>query len=321
LRINRPIATADMSKDEPENVASRGIPPCGYEHLMSPAIAFPGMRLQLQTQQNKPLAVEYYQLVRDLFNAPPISIGIQRYCFQLVGFIKIFAELNSGTSSEEDSRFAVIDLTDYCDGLPSDPRILGTLKRIYAEHSSVRAKIASAECIGRLRTGLAHAGELFIALLSIDDYKTRKSVIEAIDRTCSIQIRLAEDAAHCSENHHNLYLETRRQVGEFKARISELAESDRALFDGFGPLPEGDLAMFYLKRDEEYFQAQKDMFLRQHKNEFVAIRDGKVVGFAKNRESVEELVDREVGPDKRAFIEQITPEAFETKPWASVFIS
>jgi hypothetical protein len=74
-----------------------------------------------------------------------------------------------------------------------------------------------------------------------------------------------------------------------------------------------------MRQDEEYFRAQKDMLLQKHKGEFVAIRDGEILGFAKTRQAIEKLVDDRAGIDARAFVERVSPEAFEQKEAVTIF--
>ncbi|MFP4500184.1 MAG: hypothetical protein ACLFTT_04215 [Candidatus Hydrogenedentota bacterium] len=69
-----------------------------------------------------------------------------------------------------------------------------------------------------------------------------------------------------------------------------------------------------LRKDEAFFLQHRDEFLQDHRGEFVAIRDGAVLGFAKTATDVAQMVDGILGPCKRALVKKVEPHAFEETP-------
>jgi len=67
-------------------------------------------------------------------------------------------------------------------------------------------------------------------------------------------------------------------------------------------------------QDEVYFLRHRDEFLEKYNLQFVAIRDGEVLGYASTRR---EMIERRiVTPDNGAFVRKIEPEAFGPMPSA-----
>jgi DNA-binding response OmpR family regulator len=304
---------------DPEEVARRLLARLGFEAPKAARIEIEPIRLEPWRLES--VAADYHSLAKELLEELQITAGNAAHRYRIMGFIQRFSDLEKKKLPETLFTFLVIDLTDYCDGLPSCPRIVETLSRVYEESNSLRIKIASAECIGRLRAGLSRAAPMFLPLMSVEDPTAKARVVEAMTRALDVQTRLANQAADRRQEFHNLHLETAREVGEFREKLCELASSDAhavilrksSLFSAF------DSIMFQMRQDEEYFRAQKDMLLQKHKGEFVAIRDGEILGFAKTRQAIEKLVDDRAGIDARAFVERVSPEAFEQKEAVTIF--
>lgn len=64
-------------------------------------------------------------------------------------------------------------------------------------------------------------------------------------------------------------------------------------------------------RDHEFFRQNREGLLRAYSGQFVAIRDGEILGSAPDLPGIHGFVEKRLGPDARAFISEVASEAFE----------
>lgn len=72
-------------------------------------------------------------------------------------------------------------------------------------------------------------------------------------------------------------------------------------------------------RDGDFFKQRKDILLKDHEGEYVAIRNAKILGFAKNISGLQAKIKQTVGQGDRVFIAIIISESFEDQLPIEIF--
>jgi hypothetical protein len=247
-----------MDNREARRGGAGGITATMYEQLISPAKGFPGVASQLTHEKVGWLDKEYYSLARSLLEAPRFAITVEAHCFQVAEFIRRFAELERMQPGDPLYGFRVIDLADYCNGLPSDKRIVETLANVYRWQGSERTKIAAAECVGRLRLGLRKASGMFAAPLQSEEPAVRQMAREAIARALEIQKRLGDWAAKLCRELDDLGTETTAEVAGLGDKTAERSgiETRRPAAAGAEPEVEWEFVV-QLEKDDREFLARR----------------------------------------------------------------
>lgn len=243
-----------------------------------------------------------------------------RYCGQVIWFVLTLAKLQGGEGDAPEVRTWLVDLADFCDGIPADAEAVGLLQETYNRQPAV-GQVAAAECVGRLDGGLARAEPMFVPLLrdTSNDVRTRTAM--AVSRALRAHVRGAKEIALWVESLSREHVEALRVIADFSGELSklEIPSEVRDLLVAQGALTLVDYLVSAHERDEQFFRHSKREFLRTHKGEFVAIRDQRVIGFATNAKALQRLVDRECGKEARAFVARVVPEAFERRPEVTIY--
>jgi hypothetical protein len=156
-----------------------------------PARPLAGAAPLLERVLSEPLEEKYRRLFLELLNVVCPVRNIPAYCYQVAFFVCRLKGLASNLS-EHEARFQVIDLTDFCDGLPAADTVVDIFTACYERYSSPQVKIGVAECLGRLTTGLPRSAALFHSFLSGTDLTVQKQAALAVGRVLNVQSRLAQ---------------------------------------------------------------------------------------------------------------------------------
>jgi len=63
-------------------------------------------------------------------------------------------------------------------------------------------------------------------------------------------------------------------------------------------------------KEEQCFMKNKEMLLRDHKREFVGIKEDQILGYTTRRDEMAQFLDEKIGVMTGAFVAKITEEAF-----------
>ena len=248
----------NIVSNEPESSVPSGDVISSYEQMVFPAKAFLGAGPKFEPLRLESIAPEYYALAHELLEVLRPAISAARYCYQVIGFLQKFAEIEKQRLPQKQLTFLVIDLVDYCDGLVACNRIVTTLMLVYEQHSTLRMKIAAAECVGRLFAGLPESVPMFMALLSAQDPDAKSKVSEAIARTLTVQARLASNAAERGQELFKLYVQTKDDIENFREQLPKSPALERIAVSSPHTESLGDFE--FLSQIEK----KGDSFVRQH---------------------------------------------------------
>lgn len=269
----------------------------------------------------KSMPQKSYALAEEMLDFFCPATKAATYCYHVVHFVRQFSKIEGVEVEESQMRFWLIDLADYCIGLPATERIATFFRTVYDKYPCPRLKAAAAECLGNMRDGLPPASPLFLGLLFSADAQTRCSAAEALARVLRTQSELVKEAGEWGERFCALHASTIEQLTALRAELSSLPQEDRVVevLRQAGCLSDLDVAVGAQIKDEQSFLSNRDMLLAEHNGEYVAIWNGEIVGFAKTPKAIDRLINKKLGPDARAFVAKITPEAFGPAPTAIIF--
>lgn len=74
------------------------------------------------------------------------------------------------------------------------------------------------------------------------------------------------------------------------------------------------------ENDERLFLEQKEYLLANHPGQYVAIREGEILGYATTKQEMNRIVEEKLGPHASYFVERIVQEAFETPEEQFIFV-
>lgn len=80
-----------------------------------------------------------------------------------------------------------------------------------------------------------------------------------------------------------------------------------------------DPLMARMIEDEKFFLAQLPGMLSSHRGQYVAIRKGKIIGFADSRRALEDIIKQKCGKVS-VFVERVSEEALAAPEEQSIFI-
>jgi len=302
------------------NISSQK-PVTSYSEMIRVTKDYIGVHPLLKYENNQMLDQRYKGLISELIDVMRPASTLRSYFYQVVFFLKGLAAIEMEDSFDRVPAFRLIDLSDYCNGLPPCDHIVRVFTRMYQETANLDTKIASAECLGRLRTGAFKASPFFLALLTQNDRNAVVKTTRAISRTMSIQSTLAQEYALWGGEMVSLKNAIEVDVNKLQDRLCDVARDEdlsRLLTEG-NCLSSLTLLKHAQRNDEEFFRSQRDWLLREHLGEFVAVRNLKIITFASNPQSLEHSIQQIMGSDVRVFAAKICPESFQPKSPITIF--
>jgi hypothetical protein len=257
-----------------------------------------------------------------------------RYCGDVVCFVYLLSDLRSRRSDSNTVKTRLTDLIDFCYGLDADDAIIGLFKEIYNEQGSP-INVLAASCIASLNGGLSAAEELLFPLLKDRDEKTRLRAATAVSRALRMQGQLAqqapsklgwskEDRRRLTKSvdlfqQHLLICDMPNEVREKLTKDGIVRPDIRLKERLHKPANSLDDLIAAYARDEVFFRNNRDVLLRDHLKEYVAIRNEKILGFARKLPDLYKFIDKEIGPNLRVFVNRIIPETFEEYTPSQIF--
>jgi hypothetical protein len=258
------------------------------------------------------------RVVREVLDADwllPAS-SVPQYSFRLVLFVRRLAEVNKPVADVRRLRFQVIDMAEYCVGLPGVDTSMGVLTAVHERSNDLRTKIAACECIGGFRGGLRTAAQLLLPHILAPDERMRYEAARVLGHLLREQAKLADGAlalsAHCEKDHSSIVTQL-RDVRLAVAALARESGNPQLLLES-GCLSAVDLLLRGQEEDAHWFRQNRDRLLREHRGEYVAIRNGEVLGFGKDPRDLQPTINGKVGSAGRAFVARIVPESFDQAP-------
>jgi hypothetical protein len=151
---------------------------------------------------------------------------------------------------------------------------------------------------------------LFAALLV--QTSGRSWAVAALARVINVQRRCETEASQwilVLQRDRALALE---MISRCRAQLCHLEEIGFLAPNAIQDLESASLELLAVAhaKDGAFFRDHQDEFLACHRGEYVAIRDGVVLGFARSEHDLDQLIRRAASQDQRVFIERIVPESF-----------
>ncbi len=259
----------------------------------------------------------------------------EQFCAQVMCFIYLLADIRSQKFDKLTMKTRLVDIKDFCYGLNADEEAVMFLKEIY-RNNSTPLNILAADCVASFKGGLTSAEDMLFQFLKDADERTRLRAASVITGAVRLQEKMAEDAGirfGWPPEDRLIVLRSidgfRRKLFHFdmppdvRARLVEsgtvrLFDSPDVLLDRPQYISLDDLLADHV-RDGDFFKQRKDILLKDHEGEYVAIRNAKILGFAKNISGLQAKIKQTVGQGDRVFIAIIISESFEDQLPIEIF--
>lgn len=245
------------------------------------------------------------------------------FCYQLVFFVRKFAQVDEMENPDDLPVFYLVDLSDHCNGLPACEQVIRVLSNVYHNATSYDKKIAAAECVGRLRRGIDPAIPLFLPLLASDSEDIRNKTVRALSRTIRVQTSLAAEFAAWGGALANLGRAIELDIERLRSKLCFMGQEPRLshLLAESGCLSHLELLAHEQAKDGLFFETQKDWLLAKHMGKYIAIRNGAILAIAETPKGLEEAISKRVGTEARVLVSEISVRAFMRPPNVEVFLS